>query len=98
VERGQNGLTASQYFHLNQFLTQLDSTLAKQRGAESHFKEQVQNCEEHWLEARKKARSYEWLIEKRRTEKEKAEQKREQKFLDEFATLQFNRQKHRHDS
>ncbi|MCE0494525.1 flagellar export protein FliJ [Vibrio salinus] len=98
VERGQNGLSASQYWHLNRFLTQLDETLAKQREAESHFKQQVQNCEEHWLDVRKQSRSYEWLIEKRKAEKELLEQKKEQKFLDEFATLQFNRQKMRNNS
>ncbi|MDC0611041.1 flagellar export protein FliJ [Vibrio sp.] len=92
VERGQNGLTASQYWHLNRFLTQLDETLAKQRKAEGHFQQQVTNCEEHWLTVRKQTRSYEWLIDKRRSEREKLEQKKEQKFLDEFATLQFNRQ------
>lgn len=98
VERGQKGLSASEYWHLNRFLTQLDETLAKQRGAESHFKQQVQNCEEHWMEVRKRARSYEWLINKRQTEKEKLEQKKEQKFLDEFATLQFNRHRNRNNS
>lgn len=92
VERGQGGLSASQYWHLNRFLTQLDETLAKQRQAEEHFKQQVENCEEHWLEVRKRSRSYEWLIDKKRAEKQAIEQKREQKLLDEFATLQFNRQ------
>ncbi|MGR5542278.1 flagellar export protein FliJ, partial [Vibrio campbellii] len=49
IDRGKGGLTASQYGHLNRFLTQLDETLAKQKQAESHFKEQVNACEEHWL-------------------------------------------------
>jgi len=91
IERGKSGLSASQYGHLNRFLTQLDETLAKQRQAESHFMQQVQNCEEHWLEVRKTCRSYEWLIDKKRLEREKIEQKKEQKSLDEFSTLQFNR-------
>lgn len=91
VERGQQGLSASQYWHLNQFLTQLDSTLAKQKGAEQQFIEQVTQCEEHWLDMRKQRRSYEWLIEKKRSEKERLEQKKEQKSMDEFATLQFSR-------
>lgn len=93
VERGQSGLTASQYGHLNRFLTQLDETLAKQRDAEQHFNTQVQNCEQHWLEVRKQRRSYEWLIDKKQTEKRQAEEKREQKLMDEFSTLSFNRRR-----
>lgn len=91
VDRGQQGLTASQYSHLNRFLTTLDETLAKQKQAESHFKGQVEGCEKNWLENRKQRRSYEWLIEKKRTEKAKLENIREQKQMDEFVTLQFAR-------
>ncbi|WP_159653613.1 flagellar export protein FliJ [Vibrio atypicus] len=91
VDRGQQGLTASQYSHLNRFLTTLDETLAKQKQAESHFKGQVEGCEQNWLENRKQRRSYEWLIEKKRTEKAKLENIREQKQMDEFVTLQFAR-------
>ncbi|KGY09325.1 MULTISPECIES: flagellar export protein FliJ [Vibrio] len=91
VERGQQGLTASQYSHLNRFLTTLDETLAKQKQAEEHFKGQVEGCEQHWLESRKQRRSYEWLIEKKQKEKAHLENAREQKQMDEFATLQFSR-------
>lgn len=93
VERGQSGLTASQYGHLNRFLTQLDETLAKQRDAEHHFKNQVINCEQHWMAVHKQRRSYEWLIDKKQTEKQRAENKREQKLMDEFSTLSFNRRR-----
>ncbi|EOC1764007.1 flagellar export protein FliJ [Vibrio fluvialis] len=93
VERGQAGLTASQYGHLNRFLTQLDETLAKQRNAEQHFKTQVENCEQHWMAVRKQRRSYEWLIEKKQTEKARLQEKREQKLMDEFSTLSFNRRR-----
>jgi len=83
VERGMNGLTASQYGHLNRFLTQLDTTLEKQKEAESQFKHQVQANEEHWFEVRKQRRSYEWMRDKKRTERQNLEIKREQKELDE---------------
>ncbi|MEX0336550.1 flagellar export protein FliJ [Vibrio tubiashii] len=91
VARGQQGLTASQYSHLNRFLTTLDETLAKQKQAESHFKGQVEGCEQNWLESRKQRRSYEWMIEKKQAEKERQQNIREQKQMDEFATLQFSR-------
>lgn len=91
VERGQKGLTASQYGHLNRFLTQLDETLKKQREAEGYFKKQVDNCQSHWLDMRKQKRSYEWLIEKKQKEKEQSENLREQRQMDEFSTLQFTR-------
>ncbi len=91
IDRGQQGLTASQYSHLNRFLTTLDETLAKQKQAESHFKNQVESCEQNWLESRKQRRSYEWLIEKKQKEHTQRESAREQKQMDEFATLQFSR-------
>lgn len=91
IDRGQQGLSASQYSHLNRFLTTLDETLAKQKQAEDHFKTQVESCEQNWLECRKQRRSYEWLIEKKQTEKEKLQNQREQKQMDEFSTLQFSR-------
>jgi len=93
VDRGKNGLTASQYGHLNRFLTQLDETLTKQKEAESHFKQQVDNCQEHWMETRKQRRSYEWMIEKKRTDKAKRENQLEQKLMDEFSTLQYARRR-----
>jgi flagellar FliJ protein len=91
VERGMQGLTASQYGHLNRFLTQLDETLSKQKDAEQHFKQQVDNCQAYWMETRKTRRSYEWLIEKRQSEKQKEAIRKDQKQLDEFTTLQFSR-------
>ncbi|WP_319535227.1 flagellar export protein FliJ [uncultured Vibrio sp.] len=91
VDRGQAGLTASQYGHLNRFLTQLDETLSKQKQAESHFREQVENGKEYWLKMRQERMSYEWMIDKRAKEKQVAEAKREQKQMDEFSTLLYSR-------
>ncbi|AMG05106.1 flagellar export protein FliJ [Vibrio mimicus] len=93
VERGQSGLTASQYGHLNRFLTQLDETLAKQKSAEQHFRMQVENCEQHWMSMRQKRKSYQWLLEKKQTERQLQQEKREQKQMDEFSTLMFNRRR-----
>ncbi|MFW8631144.1 flagellar export protein FliJ [Vibrio natriegens] len=91
VDRGQAGLTASQYGHLNRFLTQLDETLSKQKQAESHFRAQVENGKEYWLKMRQERMSYEWMIEKRAKEKQAEEAKREQKQMDEFSTLLYSR-------
>ncbi|MEB5559964.1 flagella biosynthesis chaperone FliJ [Vibrio cholerae] len=93
VERGKSGLTASQYGHLNRFLTQLDETLAKQKSAEQHFRLQVENCEQHWMNMRQKRKSYQWLMEKKQTERQLLQEKREQKQMDEFSTLMFNRRR-----
>ncbi|USD65978.1 flagellar export protein FliJ [Vibrio sp. SCSIO 43136] len=95
VDRGKGGLTAAQYGHLNRFLTQLDETLAKQKLAEEHFKSQVDNCQENWMNHRKQRRSYEWLMEKRDKEKRQRQEALEQKQNDEFATLQFARRQQR---
>lgn len=93
VDRGKAGLSASNYGHLNRFLTQLDETLSKQKLAEGHFVDQVKNCEEHWLETRKQRRSYEWMIEKKAKQAAIDAEHREQKELDEFTTLAFARRK-----
>lgn len=93
VDRGKAGLTASQYGHLNRFLTQLDDTLSKQKEAEGHFKSQVDNCQEYWMELRKQRKSYEWLMEKKQKEKAKLQDQREQKHMDEFSTLLYSRQR-----
>lgn len=93
VERGKNGLAASEYGHLNRFLTQLDETLTKQKAAESHFKIQVDNCQDHWFETRKQRRSYEWMIEKKQSDQLKRENQLEQKQMDEFSTLQYARRR-----
>lgn len=91
LQRGQQGLTASQYSHLNKFLVQLDETLTKQKSAESHFMSQVDNCQTYWQETRKQRRSYEWMMDKKKAERQKMLDKQEQKMMDEFSTLQFAR-------
>ncbi len=89
--RGQEGLTASSYGHLQKFLTQLDETLAKQKEAGHQFEFQIEQCSEHWNEVRKKRRSIEWLLEKKQTERQQMLDRQEQKMMDEFSTLQFAR-------
>ncbi len=94
IDRGKQGLSASEYGHLNRFLTQMDETLAKQKQAEQHFKDQVENCREYWLEMRKQRKSYEWMLEKQQKEAQRKLDHAEQKQMDEFATLQFGRRQH----
>lgn len=93
--RGLDGLTASSYSHLQQFLGSLDETLAKQKAAGAQFEEQVEKCSEYWNEMRKKRQSIEWLLEKKQAERQAQLDKQEQKMMDEFATLQFARQARR---
>ncbi len=91
VEKGQAGLTASQFMHLNRFLTQLDETLTKQKQAESHFKQQVESAQQHWHQVRQQRRSYQVLQEKKQQEKQHQEQKKEQTMMDEFAALAYRK-------
>ncbi len=93
VERGKGGLSASEYMHLNRFLTQLDNTLAKQIDAEAHFTQQVEQAEQHWMEMRKQRRSYEWMMEKKEKQRQLQEAKQEQKMMDEFSTLSYSRKR-----
>ncbi|KJF82860.1 flagellar export protein FliJ [Photobacterium angustum] len=89
--RGQQGLTASEYSHLQKFLTQLDQTLEKQKQAGGYFEEQIQKCSQHWQEMQQKRRSVEWLVEKREREHKQWLDKQDQKKMDEYVTLQFAR-------
>ncbi len=92
-DRGQQGLSASSYGHLNRFIVQLDETLAKQRQAAMDFEENVESCREHWQQCRQKTKSLEWLVEKRQKEARMRAERLEQKQMDEFATLIAARQK-----
>ncbi|MDD1783266.1 flagella biosynthesis chaperone FliJ [Enterovibrio sp. ZSDZ35] len=92
-DRGQAGLSASSYGHLNRFIVQLDETLARQRQAAIEFEENVERCREHWMQCRQHTRSLEWLIEKREKEARMRAERLEQKQMDEFAMLSFSRQK-----
>lgn len=89
--RGQSGLSASSFSHLQKFLNQLDETLVKQKAAGEQFEQQVEQCRAHWHEMRKQRRSVEWLLEKKQTEQQRLRDKQEQQLMDEFATLQFAR-------
>lgn len=91
-ERGQAGLSASSYGHLNRFIVQLDETLAKQRQAAMDFEDNVEQCREHWQQCRQKTKSLEWLVEKRQNEAKMRAERLEQKQMDEFATLIYTRQ------
>ncbi|CSA96186.1 flagellar biosynthesis chaperone [Vibrio cholerae] len=42
---------------------------------------------------RQKRKSYQWLMEKKQTERQLLQEKREQKQMDEFSTLMFNRRR-----
>ena len=90
--RGQQGLSASNYGHLNRFIVQLDETLAKQRQAATSFEQKVEDCRIYWHDCREKFRALEWLCEKRKNEEKKRAEKIEQKQMDEFATLSYFRQ------
>ena len=94
-EQGLHGLSANKYSHLNRFITQLDETLVKQRGAVSEFEKNVEQCREHWQGCRARTRALAWLIEKRAREALKKAEKAEQKQQDEFAVLAYLRQKKR---
>lgn len=92
--RGQVGLSASSYGHLNRFIVQLDEALVKQRQVAINFEKNVEHCREHWLLCRQKSRALEWLIDKRRNEAKMRFERAEQKQMDEFATLSFIRRKY----
>ncbi len=91
--KGQTGLTASGYSHLNRFISQLDETLEQQRKAAKDFEENVERCREYWLFCQQKRRSLEWLLEKKEKERRIYDEKKEQKQMDEFASVMHFRSK-----
>ena len=93
LEKGQQGLTASEYGYLNKFLMQLDEALIKQKKVENHFTLQVDNCQMHWQEIGKQRRSYELIIKKKKLDEQKKTEWQEQLIQDELTTLRFIRRK-----
>ncbi|OOE36803.1 MULTISPECIES: flagellar export protein FliJ [Salinivibrio] len=86
-DRGQSGLSASAFGHLNKFIVQLDETLAKQRDAEHQFKDHLAQCRETWQQTRQHRQSLEWLIEKREREEAERARYQEQRQMDEMAAI-----------
>ncbi|MGL5334619.1 MAG: flagellar export protein FliJ [Enterovibrio sp.] len=91
TERGLQGLSASNYGHINRFVTHLDELLSKQRQAAEKFEQNVERSRASWQSSREKRHSLEWLLEKRRSEAQLIAAKREQRLHDEFACIAFNR-------
>lgn len=89
--RGLQGLSASEYSHMQKFIVQLDETLTKQKSVEQTFKDRVDSCSEVWQSKRQEKRAVELLIEKKEREAQQQVAKREQKMMDEFVTAQFAR-------
>jgi len=80
-------------FLLEQAKSKEDKAVMALSKARRELEEQVQNCESYWLDVRKQRRSYEWLIEKKQTEYQRLQEKRDQKMMDEFSTINFNRRR-----
>lgn len=91
TERGLQGLTASEYSHMQKFIVQLDETLTKQKGAERTFKDRVDSCSKAWQSKRQEKRAVELLLEKKEREAQQKLAQKEQKMMDEFVTAQFAR-------
>ncbi|HSH71459.1 MAG TPA: flagellar export protein FliJ [Methylophilaceae bacterium] len=81
----ESGITAEAYQNFQNFLKKLDQAMAGQLEVVSMAKHQVQIQREQWQEAQRKKLSYEVLTQRSDKRELQAEQKKDQKLMDEFA-------------
>ncbi|WP_394128750.1 flagellar export protein FliJ [Shewanella maritima] len=88
-------LSANHYHQFHRFIKQVDEAIGQQVGAVREAETQVGYRQKHWQEKQQKRKAVEMLLDKKRHIAQVAEDKREQKASDEFATQQYFRNKNR---
>ena len=95
ITRGKVGLNASNFHHLQTFLTQLDQTLSAQRGGLGHFKQQVDACRQAFSQCQQHESALQRLIETQQQQQQQMLDKKEQKLIDELALYSVLRQRNK---
>ena len=89
-----NGLDIRQQQNFREFLLRLDDAIEGQQRLVQQAELQVNNQQKNWQLAERKRLSFHTLIERRQTERQHAENRRDQQHNDEFAARQ-HRVQHR---
>lgn len=89
-ERQSEGLSMMGYRNFQVFIDKLDAAVDSQRGAVEKVQQSVDESRKKWQETEKKKLSYKTLVERKKKEIRKKEERREQKLMDEFVTNKLN--------
>ena len=93
-QQGKN-ISASYYHQFHQFVRQVDDAIVQQVNSVQEANTQQQHRQAHWQEKQQKRKAVELLLANKAEKAQLAEQRREQKMVDEFASQQFYRKSRR---
>lgn len=93
-QQGKN-ISASYYHQFHQFVRQVDDAIVQQVNSVQEASTQQQHRQTHWQEKQQKRKAVELLLANKAEKAQLAEQRREQKMVDEFASQQFYRKSRR---
>ena len=82
----ESGISAESYINFQNFLHKLDQAMSGQMEAVEQAQRQVVIQKELWQESQRKKLSYEVLSQRSDKKAHQAEQKKDQKMMDEYAT------------
>lgn len=90
---GRGGLTGTKLLAYQAFIEKLDNIALKQRQELQRLQMLTEQKRQMYLTRQKERKIIESLLEKHRIRREKKEQKREQKLLDEFVVATYSRRR-----
>lgn len=93
-QQGKN-ISASYYHQFHQFVRQVDDAIVQQVNSVQEAHTQQKHRQTHWQEKQQKRKAVELLLANKAEKAQLAEQRREQKMVDEFASQQFYRKSRR---
>ncbi|MCM2678968.1 flagellar export protein FliJ [Echinimonas agarilytica] len=93
ISESAEGLTAQSYGHYHGFVTKLDDALGRAEQSVAVAQQVWQQRQQVWIDARADTKAIEMLIEREEMIIAQQTQRREQKQMDEFASMQFARRR-----
>ena len=93
IERGAQGISGDSYAHYHNFMKKLELAEFEQKQALDNIQQTVKNRHADWMAIRKKRDALGLLLDKRQQAAQLAEQRKEQKDLDEFSNFQYFKRK-----
>ncbi|SFM65614.1 flagellar export protein FliJ [Variovorax sp. OV329] len=85
----QQGVSTSQWFNYQDFLTTLDGAIAQQRGIAQQADLRLEHGRNDWQQNKRRLNSFDTLAERARRQAQMVQAKREQRDSDERAARQF---------
>ncbi|RTL57772.1 MAG: flagellar export protein FliJ [Rhodocyclaceae bacterium] len=86
----RNGVSQEQWRNFQGFLARLDTAVGQAQEAVRQSKHHTANGQQHWLTKRGEVKAYDTLAERFQQRQHYAEQRREQKALDEHTSRRFH--------